>query len=310
MELAAVLEMSKQEALAQGIVEPQDQVLTKKKSVPKPDRDLVLSICEQFNHYFTQGQVNEKLIENELDIDKTIQALIDKKAKNLKEGKVNKKAVQEQKFKQIEEKKEATTKQIVEGKVKRDQEKLRQKKNIFVEETNENGKEEYVKIDRKILNKPHEEVNYGVEVDLDEARKEMNLVIIGHVDAGKSTLMGHLLIDLGEVDKHLLKKSEKLASEYGKASFQYAFIMDEDEEERRRGITINTATANFKTKNKNFTIIDAPGHVDFISNMISGASQAECAVLVVDANKGAFERGFQNGNTKDHAIIARSLGVT
>ena len=85
--------------------------------------------------------------------------------------------------------------------------------------------------------------------------------------------------------------------------------MDEDEEERQRGITINTATAFFKTKNKNFSIIDAPGHVDFISNMITGASQAECGLLVIDAHTGAYEKGWNGGSTKDHAIIARSLGV-
>ena len=86
--------------------------------------------------------------------------------------------------------------------------------------------------------------------------------------------------------------------------------MDEDDEERRRGITINTAQAFFKTKNKDFTIIDAPGHKDFISNMIRGASQAECAILVIDGSGHNFESGFDNGSTKDHAIIARSLGVT
>ena len=90
--------------------------------------------------------------------------------------------------------------------------------------------------------------------------------------------------------------------------------MDEDEEERKRGITINTAHAFFKTKHKNFSIIDAPGHMDFISNMITGASQAECGLLVIDSHKGAFEKGWKggdgySGSTKDHAIIARSVGV-
>ena len=87
--------------------------------------------------------------------------------------------------------------------------------------------------------------------------------------------------------------------------------MDEDEEERRRGITINTAQAFLKTPNKEFVIIDAPGHKDFISNMIAGASQADSAILVVDSNTGAFETGFSGGGqTKDHVILARSLGVT
>jgi len=136
------------------------------------------------------------------------------------------------------------------------------------------------------------------------------MVIIGHVDAGKSTLMGNFLCKLGEVDMHKQSKNEKKAEEYGKASFSFAWIMDEDEEERKHGITINTKQSHFQIKEKKFTIIDAPGHRDFISNMISGASQADCAILVVESQKNAFERAYVGGSTKEHAILARSLGVT
>mmetsp|Transcript_26242 Transcript_26242/g.40052 ORF Transcript_26242/g.40052 Transcript_26242/m.40052 type:complete len:208 (+) Transcript_26242:583-1206(+) len=168
----------------------------------------------------------------------------------------------------------------------------------------------FEQVDRKTLNKPLPPFDYKVEIDQEKAKREMNMVIIGHVDAGKSTLMGHLLHKMGKIDNHSVTKQEKLSESYGKSSFHFAFFMDEDEEERRRGITINTAQAHILTPHKNFTVIDAPGHKDFISNMISGASQAECAILVIDGNTNAFEKGFEGGSTKDHAILARSLGVT
>jgi translation elongation factor EF-1alpha len=87
----------------------------------------------------------------------------------------------------------------------------------------------------------YDKVDYGVYIDLEEAKKDINMVIIGHVDAGKSTLMGHLLFKMGKIDAHKIKKNAKMAEEYGKATFEFAYVMDEDEEERRRGITINTA---------------------------------------------------------------------
>ncbi|CAH8440427.1 unnamed protein product [Dicrocoelium dendriticum] len=136
-------------------------------------------------------------------------------------------------------------------------------------------------------------------------KEHINIVVIGHVDSGKSTTTGHLIYKCGGIDKRTIEKFEKEAG-----SFKYAWVLDKLKAERERGITIDIALWKFETERYFVTVIDAPGHRDFIKNMITGTSQADCAILIVAAGTGEFEAGIsKDGQTREHALLAYTLGV-
>lgn len=144
-----------------------------------------------------------------------------------------------------------------------------------------------------------------------DPRDHLNLVFIGHVDAGKSTLAGSILYITENVDKRTIERYEKEAKERNRDSWFLAFIMDTNEEERAKGKTVEVGKAHFDTDIKRYTILDAPGHRNYVPDMIMGASQADVGVLVISARKGEFETGFdRGGQTREHAMLAKTLGVS
>ena len=141
-------------------------------------------------------------------------------------------------------------------------------------------------------------------------KPHINLIIVGHVDHGKSTSIGHLFYDAGAIDEKYAKDMEAEAKTMGKESFKYAWLLDRLKEERERGITIDLAFYKLETHKNFFTVIDSPGHRDFVKNMVTGASQADGAILLISAKKGEFEAGTSpGGQTREHAFLAKTLGV-
>ena len=153
---------------------------------------------------------------------------------------------------------------------------------------------------------------------MSDPKQHISLVVCGHVDAGKSTTTGHLIFKLGGISEREMQKLQQEADNLGKSSFAFAYYMDKDKAERERGVTINCTTKEFYTDSYHFTIVDAPGHRDYIKNMITGAGCADVALLLVPAEKGGFETAIQKGDhksnviqgqTRQHARLLSLLGI-
>jgi len=141
-------------------------------------------------------------------------------------------------------------------------------------------------------------------------KPHLNLIIIGHVDHGKSTSIGHLFYDAGAISEKVIKDFEEEAKALGKESFKYAWVLDKLKEERERGVTIDLAFYKLESDKYFFTVIDSPGHRDFVKNMVTGASQADGTVLFISAKRGEYEAGTNpGGQTREHAFLAKTLGV-
>ncbi len=143
-------------------------------------------------------------------------------------------------------------------------------------------------------------------------KPHLNMIVTGHIDNGKSTSMGHMLMDLGLIDERTIAAHATESEKHGKGdTFKYAWVMDNIKDERERGITIDLAFQKFETPKYFFTLIDAPGHRDFIKNMITGASEADCAILVLSAKEGETDTAVApGGQAREHAFLLRTLGVS
>jgi len=141
-------------------------------------------------------------------------------------------------------------------------------------------------------------------------KRHTNVVVVGHGDSGKSTTTGHLLYKTGAIDSQLLEKFDRDAAQMGRHGAKFAWVLDRLKEERERGMTIDIALHKLETQKTVFTMIDAPGHRDYIKNMITGTSQADAALLVVSAAPDEFEEGMSvNGQTREHSLLTFTLGL-
>eukprot|EP01079_Euglenida_sp_SAG-EU17-18_P009230 gene9230-1657_t len=142
-----------------------------------------------------------------------------------------------------------------------------------------------------------------------DGQNTLNLIVVGHVDAGKSTTLGHLLHLTGRIEAKKMARTAHLCAQQGKVASQFAWALDEADEERSRGVTIDVAVKHIATKSHMLVMMDAPGHRDCIDNMLVGASQADVALVLIDAAPDAFEAGMR-GQTKEHLLLVKFSGIT
>jgi peptide chain release factor subunit 3 len=160
-----------------------------------------------------------------------------------------------------------------------------------------------------VIKEQEEELDESLVHDM-YGKEHVNVVFIGHVDAGKSTLGGNILFLTGMVDERTMEKYEKEAKEAGRESWYLSWALDSTKEERNKGKTVEVGRARFETEKRRYTILDAPGHKSYVPNMISGAAQADVGVLVISARKGEYETGFdKGGQTREHAVLAKMQGI-
>ena len=190
-----------------------------------------------------------------------------------------------------------------------DLEKLAQKKANRKKEIESEAEKAEKKIIKAFKDKEVDMDPPGIkEVDL--TREPCSIVFIGHVDAGKSTICGNLMYLMGVVDQRTIDKFKQEAKDKGRDSWWLAYVMDSSEEAKAKGKTVEMGRAQFDTDHKKFTVLDAPGHKNYVPNMIMGAALADVGALVISARKGEFEAGFEkDGQTREHAQLAKSLGV-
>lgn len=161
-----------------------------------------------------------------------------------------------------------------------------------------------------LIKEQEDEVDEEVVKDMFGGKDHVSLIFMGHVDAGKSTMGGNLLYLTGSVDKRTIEKYEREAKEAGRQGWYLSWVMDTNKEERNDGKTIEVGKAYFETEKRRYTILDAPGHKMYVSEMIGGASQADVGILVISARKGEYETGFEKGGqTREHALLAKTQGV-
>lgn len=161
-----------------------------------------------------------------------------------------------------------------------------------------------------VVRQQEDEVDEEVIKDMFGGKDHLSIIFMGHVDAGKSTMGGNILFLTGAVDKRTVDKYEREAKDAGRQGWYLSWVMDTNKEERSDGKTIEVGKAYFETDKRRYTILDAPGHKMYVSEMIGGASQADVGILVISARKGEYETGFEKGGqTREHALLAKTQGV-